>query len=151
MNEEDLRLLDAFADRLWLEDGLSRNTLESYRRDLVAFAQWLDRMCNKPLMGAERGDLEHYLAERFRRQARPRSISRLVASLRRLYRYAVREGRIHHDPTLQLASPKLPCALPKSLSEAEVEALLQAPNTGQALGLRDRAMLETLYATGLRV
>jgi integrase/recombinase XerD len=151
MNAADQALLDDFTDRLWLEDGLSRNTLDSYRRDLVLFAEWLYTSRSKDLLAVERADLEHYLATRFRQQAKPRSISRLVASLRRLYRHLLREGKVSVDPTLQLASPKLPRALPKSLSEADVEALLNGPDTSQLIGLRDRTMLETLYATGLRV
>jgi integrase/recombinase XerD len=150
MNEANLALLDEFTDRLWLEEGLSRNTLESYRRDLAQFAQWLENHAAKLLLKAERADLERYLAVRSP-VSKPRSIGRLVASLRRLYRFALREGRIEHDPTQQLGSPKLPRSLPKSLSEEEVERLLQAPDATQLLGVRDRAMLETLYATGLRV
>jgi integrase/recombinase XerD len=150
MNEANLTLLDEFTDRLWLEEGLSRNTLESYRRDLAQFAEWLQQHAAKPLLKAERGDIEVYLGKRTP-VSKPRSISRLVASLRRLYRFALREGRIEIDPTLQLGSPKLPRSLPKSLSEDEVERLLQAPDVNELLGLRDRAMLETLYATGLRV
>jgi len=143
-------LLDTFIDRLWLEEGLSRNTLESYRRDLSQFAGWLDQYAGKSLLEVERVDLERYLAVRFP-QVKPRSVARLVASLRRFYRMMVRDGQLAHDPTLQLASPKLPRSLPKSLSEEEVEHLLEAPDTEQPIGLRDRAMLETLYATGLRV
>lgn len=150
MREENQSLLDEFTDRLWLEEGLSRNTLESYRRDLAQFAEWLEKANEKLLLQAERADVERYLAARFP-QVRPRSISRLVASLRRLYRYAVREEKVSSDPTLQIASPKLPRNLPKSLGEEEVVALLNAPDIQQLLGLRDRAMLETLYATGLRV
>ena len=150
MNEANLTLLDEFTDRLWLEEGLSRNTLESYRRDLAQFAEWLLQHGAKPLLKAERSDIEDYLGRRTP-VSKPRSISRLVASLRRLYRFALREGRIEIDPTLQLGSPKLPRSLPKSLSEDEVERLLQAPDVNELLGLRDRAMLETLYATGLRV
>ncbi len=143
-------LLDTFIDRLWLEEGLSRNTLESYRRDLAQFSVWLDQHAGKSLLAVERVDLERYLAARFP-QVKPRSVARLVASLRRFYRMMVRDGQLVHDPTLQLASPKLPRSLPKSLSEEEVEHLLEAPDTEQPIGLRDRAMLETLYATGLRV
>lgn len=143
-------LLDTFIDRLWLEEGLSRNTLESYRRDLAQFAGWLDQHAGKSLLAVERVDLERYLAARFP-QVKPRSVARLMASLRRFYRMMVRDGQLEHDPTLQLASPKLPRSLPKSLSEEEVEHLLEAPDTQQPIGLRDRAMLETLYATGLRV
>lgn len=150
MKEELQQPLDEFVDRLWLEEGLSRNTLESYRRDLAQFAVWLDKATGKPLTQAERVDLERYLAFRFP-LAKPRSISRLMASLRRYYRFLLREGRIVADPTLQLASPKLPRSLPKSLSEEEVVQLLNVPDLTQQIGLRDRAMLETLYATGLRV
>ena len=150
MRDENQSLLDEFTDRLWLEEGLSRNTLESYRRDLVQFGEWLENANDKLLLQVERADVERYLAVRFP-QVKPRSISRLVASLRRLYRYAMRESKIGSDPTLQIASPKLPRSLPKSLGEEEVVALLNAPDTQQLIGLRDRAMLETLYATGLRV
>jgi len=150
LNEANQALLDDFIDRLWLEEGLSRNTLESYRRDLVQFAVWLEKSAGNTLLQTERANIERYLAARFP-QVKPRSISRLVASLRRLYRFLLREGRIAADPTLQIASPKLPRSLPKSLSEEEVESLLNAPDDAQLLGLRDRAMLETLYATGLRV
>lgn len=150
MNEANLTLLDEFTDRLWLEEGLSRNTLESYRRDLAQFAVWLEKSTAKLLLKAERADIERYLAVRAP-VSKPRSVGRLVASLRRLYRFALREGRIDIDPTQQLGSPKIPRSLPKSLSEDEVEKLLNAPDAEQLLGLRDRAMLETLYATGLRV
>lgn len=150
MNEAIQQQLDEFVDRLWLEEGLSRNTLDSYRRDLAQFALWLDKTAAKALPQAVRSDVERYLAFRFP-QSRPRSISRLMASLRRYYRFLIREGRMTADPTLQLASPKLPRSLPKSLSEDEVVDLLDAPDVDELLGLRDRAMLETLYATGLRV
>ena len=150
MNEANLTLLDEFTDRLWLEEGLSRNTLESYRRDLAQFAVWLEKNAAKMLLKAERADIERYLGVRAP-VSKPRSVGRLVASLRRLYRFALREGRIDIDPTQQLGSPKIPRSLPKSLSEDEVEKLLNAPDAEQLLGLRDRAMLETLYATGLRV
>lgn len=150
MNEANLTLLDEFTDRLWLEEGLSRNTLESYRRDLAQFAVWLEKNAAKMLLKAERADIERYLGIRAP-VSKPRSVGRLVASLRRLYRFALREGRIDIDPTQQLGSPKIPRSLPKSLSEDEVEKLLNAPDAEQLLGLRDRAMLETLYATGLRV
>jgi integrase/recombinase XerD len=142
-------LLDEFADRLWLEEGLARNTLESYRRDLNQFADWLEKR-GKELITVTRSDLEAYLAHK-NPHAKPRSIGRLIASLRRFYRYLLRESLVSEDPTLQLDSPKLPRSLPKSLTEEEVEALLNQPDTDQMLGLRDRAMLEMLYATGLRV
>jgi integrase/recombinase XerD len=144
-------LLDEFCDALWLEDGLSRNTLAGYRRDLQQFAQWLLESRGKELFLAERADVLDYLAHRFRRMARPRSAARLVSSLKRFYRYQLREGRMKADPTLEVESPKLPRSLPKTLTEEDVEALLGAPDAATPLGLRDRAMLEMLYASGLRV
>ena len=145
-------LLDEFCDALWLEDGLARNTLESYRRDLSQFARWLEKEGGKTLLLAGRGDLMAYLSHQVNvAHAKARTTGRLLSSLRRLYRYLLRQGKIAADPTLQIDMPKLPRALPKSLSEADVEQLLHAPDTGNAAGLRDRAMLETLYATGLRV
>lgn len=149
MNENHQVLLDEFNDRLWLEEGLARNTLESYRRDLSQFADWVEKR-GQDLLGIARGDLEQYLAHKSP-ISKPRSMSRLIASLRRFYRHQLREGAIKQDPTLQLDSPKLPRSLPKSLTEEDVEILLNQPDVAQMLGLRDRAMLETLYATGLRV
>lgn len=143
-------LLDGFIDHLWLEDGLSKNTLVSYRLDLAKFAQWLRETADKPLVAAAQADIQQYLAVRFP-TSKPRSISRLIASLRRFFRYCMREGKVSADPTEQIDSPKLPRALPKSLNEEEVEALLKAPAIHEPLGLRDRAMLEILYAGGLRV
>ena len=139
--------LDDFIDALWLEDGLSKNTLESYRLDLTLFGVWLKASA---LNSVTQADIQSYLAYKFP-QSRPRSISRLIASLRRLYRWALRENKVSVDPTLQLESPKLPRSLPKTLSEDEVVALLNAPDTNQNIGMRDRAMLELLYASGLRV
>ncbi|MCB5188653.1 site-specific tyrosine recombinase XerD [Methylobacillus caricis] len=143
-------LLDSFIDHLWLEDGLAKNTLDSYRLDLAAFAAWLNGAKGKRLLDARQDDIQAYIAVRFP-QSKPRSIGRLVASLRRMYRFALRENHINEDPSLRIESPKLPRSLPKSLSEADVERLIQAPDVRDAVGLRDRAMLETLYATGLRV
>jgi integrase/recombinase XerD len=150
--EPDLRLLERFSDGLWLSDGLARNTLESYRRDLAQFAAWLREASGKGLLEAAAPDLQRHLAWQVQsRKAKPRTTGRLVSSLKRFFQFAVREGLRQDDPAASLASPKLPRALPKSLSEAEVEALLAAPEVETALGLRDRAMLETLYASGLRV
>lgn len=145
----DANELDTFIDHLWLEDGLSKNTLESYRLDLTTFALWLDKQ-GKQLLSVDQADIQQYLAVRFP-QSKPRSIGRLIASLRRFYRYLLRENKISKDPTLQIESPKLPRSLPKSLNEDEVVALLNAPNMDEPTGLRDRAMLELLYACGLRV
>jgi integrase/recombinase XerD len=146
---EDAQRLDSFLDHLWLEDGLSKNTLDSYRQDLTTFALWLTPQ-HKQLLTVSQADIQQYLAVRFP-QSKPRSIGRLIASLRRFYRYLLRENTISQDPTLQIESPKLPRSLPKSLNEDEVVALLKAPNVMEAAGLRDRAMLELLYACGLRV
>jgi integrase/recombinase XerD len=144
-------LLDEFCDALWLEDGLSRNTLESYRRDLQLFCVWLSADRGKTLLQAQRVDLLDYLAYKFQRKARARSAARLLSSLKRFYRFLLRENRIQADPTLQVESPKLPRSLPKILTEEDVDALLAAPNVETPLGLRDKSMLETLYASGLRV
>ena len=154
MSEQTLTLrdsseLDSFIDHLWLEDGLAKNTLESYRLDLYAFALWITEQ-NKQLLAVEQADVQQYLAVKFP-HSKPRSISRLIASLRRFYRYLIRENKISLDPTVQIQSPKLPRSLPKSLSEDEVLALLNSPNVDEPIGLRDRAMLELLYACGLRV
>jgi integrase/recombinase XerD len=144
-------LLDEFCDALWLEDGLSRNTLESYRCDLRLFSEWLSADRGKTLLQAQRMDLLDYLAYKFQRKAKPRSAARLLSSLKRFYRFLLRENRIQADPTLQVESPKLPRSLPKILTEEDVDSLLAAPNVETPLGLRDKSMLETLYASGLRV
>ena len=137
--------MDAFCDALWLEDGLSRNTLDSYRRDLAQFAQFLK---GRGLVAAREVDLFSFLASR---KGRASSAARMLSSLKRFYRYCVRERRIAADPTLKLDPPKRPRRFPRTLSEADVEALLSAPRIEAPLGLRDRAMLEVLYASGLRV
>jgi len=145
-------LLDEFSDTLWLEDGLSRNTLESYRRDLNKFAQWLQQHRNETLIKATHADVQGFLAHLVVEQkARATSTSRAISSIKRLYQYLLRQGKVNIDPTLQIATPKIPRSLPKTLTEQEVEQLLNAPDTNTALGLRDRAMLEVLYASGLRV
>jgi len=149
MNETDSRLLDVFADTLWLEAGLSKNTLSSYRADLAQFSVWLDTR-KKALEGVEPVDIHDYLRD-FSRRAKSTSQRRLIASLRRLYGHLLAIGAIQADPTLNIEPPPRPDRFPKTLSEAQVEALLAAPDVDTPLGLRDRAMLETLYATGLRV
>ena len=151
MNAADAELLDGFCDTLWLEDGLARNTLESYRRDLAQLAAWLRERHGRGLAGASHADLLDYLAQRVAARARPRSTGRLLSSVKRFYRFLLRQGRIREDPSLRIDAPKLPRSLPRSLSEQDVERLLAAPDPDQALGLRDRAMLEVLYASGLRV
>ena len=147
----DNAILDEFCDALWLEDGLSRNTLDSYRLDLTQFASWLKERQKKSLLEAGHADLLSYLAHRVAGKAKATSTSRLLSSLKRFYQHALRQGKITADPTLNIDSPKLPRSLPKTLTETDVEKLLAAPDVDDPLGLRDRTMLETLYASGLRV
>ncbi len=145
-------LLDEFCDNLWLEDGLSRNTLDSYRRDLAKFALWLEQQRGLSILQATRADIQGFLAHLVTAQkARPSSTGRAISSLKRLFRYLLRQGKTSTDPTLQIDTPKLPRNLPKSLTEQDVELLLDTPDVQTSLGLRDRTMLEVLYATGLRV
>jgi len=148
--EAELQRIEAFIDGLWMERGLSAHTLSAYRADLVGLARWLAER-GSSLLAARRDLLLGYLAARVQGGAKPRSTARLLSTLRRFYRYQVREGRLQEDPSARLESPKLGRPLPGALSEAEVEALLAAPTVEDPLGLRDRAMLELLYATGLRV
>jgi integrase/recombinase XerD len=148
----NLELLDEFSDTLWLEDGLSKNTLESYRRDLKKFSEWLQHHRNNVLQQASHADIQGFLAYLvIEQKARATSTSRAISSLKRFYQYLLRQNKVSIDPTLQIATPKLPRSLPKSLSEQDVEQLLNAPDINTALGLRDRTMLEVLYASGLRV
>ena len=142
-------LIDAFIDSVWLEDGLSALTLAAYRRDLQALAQWL-ALQGSELAKASEADLQGYFAHRHA-STKATSANRRMTVFRRFYRWALRDHRLQADPTLTLLSARQPARLPKSLSEAQVEALLQAPAVDTPLGLRDRAMLEILYASGLRV
>lgn len=150
MSERDITLVERFLDALWLERGLSENTLSAYRSDLLGLSQWLQQQ-RTDLLGASRADLLGYLQRRVEDGARPRSSARLLSSTRRFYRYLVRERLLSEDPSARIDAPKLGRSLPKSLTEEEVEALLAAPDTSNPLGMRDRAMLEVLYASGLRV
>ena len=150
--DPESRILDRFSDGLWLSDGLAKNTLESYRRDLAQFALWLRDAAGKRLLEAGAADLQRHLAWQVEsKKAQPRTTGRLVSSLKRFYQFAVREGMRQDDPTVELEGPKIPRSLPRSLSESDVESLLAAPDLETHTGLRDRAMLETLYASGLRV
>ena len=152
LSDADRSIVDRFADALWLADGLARNTLEAYRSDVSQFAAWLAAGNRGLLVEATAADLQEHLAWQVQvRHGKPRTTGRLVSSLRRFFQFAAREGLRQDDPTVDLDSPKLPRSLPKSLSESDVETLLAAPDCATALGLRDRAMLETLYASGLRV
>jgi integrase/recombinase XerD len=143
-------LIDAFCDQLWLQDGLAASSLASYRRDLSGFAKWLDER-GVALLAVERTHCDQWLAAQFAAKAKATSVARRLSALRRFYRLQLAHGAIREDPTLRVRAPKPPRRLPKNLSEAQVEALLAAPDIATPLGLRDRAMLETLYATGLRV
>ncbi len=144
-------LIDRFCDHLWLEDGLADSTLAAYRRDLNGFAAWLEKERTRALDAAESGDIEAWLAWRFAQRTQPRSAARYTSALKRFYRFLLRERLVASDPTRNLDRPKLPRALPKTLTEADVEQLLASAGGDAPATLRDRAMLETLYATGLRV
>jgi integrase/recombinase XerD len=143
-------LIDAFCDQVWLQDGLAATSLASYRRDLGGYAAWLEPR-GRTLLDAHRADVEAYLADQYRAKAKATSVARRLSALRRFYALQLQQGALHVDPTARVRAPKLPRRLPKNLAEAQVEALLAAPDPETTLGLRDRAMLETLYATGLRV
>ncbi len=149
--ESDRELIRRFADVLWIEEGLSENTQKAYASDLAHFADWLAKACSKNLLEADSGSIEAYLALKFRQKASGRSMARLLSSLRKLYRFLLREGQVGEDPTLVIDAPHIGRPLPNTLTERDVESLLQAPEPEEVLGCRDRAMLEVLYATGLRV
>lgn len=146
----DVALIAAWLERAWAEQGLARQTLDSYRRDLEGLARWL-RGQGRPLLEVQREHLFAYLSERSRRQYASRSNARLLSSLRGFYAQQLRLGTIKDDPTALLEAPKLGRSLPKALSESEVEALLQAAEVTTPAGLRNRAMVEVMYAAGLRV
>jgi len=150
LSNDHNQLLDEYLDQLWLEKGLSRNTLESYGRDLRFYALWLQGR-DRELLKADRQDLLAYLRERSSAGVAARSVARGLSAIRSLYQYLLRENRIVEDPTLRIDNPRLGRKLPDTLSEEEVDALLNTPNTSTAVGFRDRTMLELLYATGLRV
>lgn len=150
MPTRDDPLIDRFLDALWLEKGLSDNTRQAYRSDLALFNGWLEER-GVGLANAGRDVILDHLAWRLHHAYKARSTARLLSGLRGFYRFLLREGVIATDPTLQVELPRLGLPLPKALSEADVEALLAAPELGDPLGLRDRAMLEVLYACGLRI
>ena len=142
--------IDRFVDAIWIEQGLAANTLAAYRRDLTLFADWLGREAGRSLIEASETDLRQYALARHAGSA-PTSTNRRLTVFKRFFRWAVRERIVDADPTLKLDSARQPLRVPKTLSEAQVEALLAAPDVATPLGLRDRAMLELLYASGLRV
>jgi integrase/recombinase XerD len=148
----DTATIEAYLDDLWLQRGLAANSLSAYRRDLARFARWLHERANGiSLRTASAADLGEYLAALYQQGYSARSAARLLSCLRGFYRFLVERGLAARDPTLQLKQPKIGRPLPGTLTEAEVEALLRAPDCGHPIGLRDRAMLEVLYATGLRI
>ncbi|ONG11482.1 site-specific tyrosine recombinase XerD [Klebsiella pneumoniae] len=148
--KQDLALIEQFLDALWLERNLAENTLSAYRRDLTMLVEWLHhRGLSLASVGSD--DLQALLAERQSGGYKATSTARLLSAVRRFFQHLYREKIRPDDPSALLASPKLPQRLPKDLSEAQVERLLQAPLVEQPLELRDKAMLEVLYATGLRV
>ena len=150
MGSPDTQLLDQFLDGIWLESGLSANTLAAYRTDLLAFQIWLAKK-GLTLEQVTRADLLAYLAANVRAGLSPRSSARHLSTLRRFYRYLLIQGRTKVDPTADVRSPVIGRPLPKNISEQGVEKLLSTPPRDTALGSRDRAMLETMYASGLRV
>jgi integrase/recombinase XerD len=143
-------LVDRFLDAIWMERGLSQNTLGAYRADLMTLGRGLAEN-EKTIEEADKADLLAFIAGRVEGGAKPRSTARQLSSFRRFFRYIMREGMRETDPTADIEMPRIGRSLPKTLSEDEVESLLNAPNTDEPLGHRDRAMLELLYATGLRV
>lgn len=150
--EADQHIIELFLDALWMEQGLSKHTLSAYQTDLKSLARWAASDNNgSPLLNLQKSHLQSYLAYRHQLGIKARSTARLLSTLRRFYQYLIRENRLSIDPSALLESPKLGRPLPKTLSEREVEALLEAPDVDDTLGLRDRAMLELIYATGLRV
>lgn len=155
IEKEVPEIIEQFIDVIWMERGLSENTLSAYRTDLKNFALWLSRKSEKldsnNLISADRKILVNYLSYLESREISARSRARLLSSLRRFYAYLLREKKIEVDPVALIDSPKLGRSLPKTLTEEDVESLLMAPDTSALLGLRDRVLFEVLYATGLRV
>ncbi|HET9644653.1 MAG TPA: site-specific tyrosine recombinase XerD [Burkholderiaceae bacterium] len=142
--------INRFLDALWLEDGLAANTLAAYRRDLEGYADWLAREFTFALDATQESHLRGYISSRHP-DSRASSANRRLTVFKRYFRWALREQRVTRDPTLKLQSAAQPLRVPKTLTEAQVDALLQAPDTSTPLGLRDRAMIEVMYASGLRV
>ena len=143
-------VIEAFLDSLWVEYGLSENTLRAYRNDLLGLSRWLSRT-ETSITDAHQDHVLDYLSYRVQQGSRPRTSARLLSSIRRFYRYLVRQGTVQKDPSAQIEFPKLGRPLPGTLTEEEIERLLAAPDVQKAHGIRDRAMLEVLYACGLRV
>jgi integrase/recombinase XerD len=150
LRDADRQAIEAFLDAIWAESGLARQTLDSYRRDLEGIARWRDGG-GGGLAAADRAMLFDYLSWRARGGWSPRSNARLLSALRAFFAHRVRQGQRQDDPTALLEPPKLPRSLPKALAEGQIDAMLATPDVATPLGLRDRAMLELMYAAGLRV
>ena len=150
LSSSEQQEIENFIDHLWMENGLSENTLSAYRNDLAGFSLWLEKNAGS-LKKVSASTIQDFLAYNYSVKQKRRSVARLLSSLRRFYLYLFRENQISEDPTHLLESPKGQQTLPLSLNEQQIEDLLSAPDTSDDLGLRDRAMLEVLYATGLRV
>lgn len=147
---DDDSMIQNFLDHVWMESGLSENTLNAYRRDLKGLSGWLLER-NRPLIKASRSDIESYLSHKLSQKAQNSSVSRLLSSIKRFYRFYIREGTLSEDPSALVDAPKLPKKLPKALSESDVQGLLDAPDISTSLGARDKLIFEVLYASGLRV
>ncbi len=147
-NIQSVKLIDGFIDNIWLEKGLSKNTLSAYRQDLINFSNWLKK---KNLIEVKKTELLDYLSYRLKQGYSSRSTARSLSSLRAFYSYLLKNSYINDDPTAKIDSPKLGHSLPKVISEIDVEKLLNSPKVKEPLGLRDRSMLELLYACGLRI
>lgn len=150
ISQAEQQMIENFIDHLWMENGLSENTLSAYRNDLAGFSLWLAEK-QQSLASVDTGVIQAFLAFNYTIKQKRRSVARLLSTLRRFYLYLLRENKISEDPTHLLESPKGERSLPLSLNEQQIDDLLAAPDTSDELGLRDRAMLEVLYATGLRV
>jgi len=150
MSPDSQAAIDRFVDAVWLEDGLSANTLAAYRRDLAALAKWLSQTTGQALIAVQESHLQAYFAARHS-LTKATSANRRLTVFKRFYRWALRERIVEVDPTLRMLAAKQALRVPKTLSEDQVDALLSAPDVNMALGLRDKAMLELLYASGLRV
>jgi len=150
ISAQEESVIALYLDAIWMEKGLSQNSLDSYRTDLTLFAHWLGER-DKNLLVVTASDLQSYLAYRLEMKFQSRSSARFLSCMRGFYRHQLREGVLQENPMALIESPKLPRSLPKSLTEADVEALLDAPDLEDPVGLRDRTMLEVLYACGLRV
>lgn len=148
---DSLSIIHAFTNALWLQDGLSNNTLTAYKRDVTLFSNWLYATAQVGLLEANQTHLAQYQAHLFQQKRKATTANRHLTTLKRFYRWALQEHHINNDPTVGLLTAKTPLRVPKLITERQVEDLLSAPNTNTALGVRDRTMLELLYASGLRV